>query len=386
MGNYPQINGPSVPIGLNSKASNLTHGVTVLVYSDKKYHSESGTILVYTERKYGPSEAQSFSIDSTNTIAAAVTSLTQRVNPTNLTPYYIGDLVGVVYGSGGYDGLAISLALVEKASSLSGPWTTLTPIVSDPSYVFPATATIAGSPFNIPIEPEDWSSGTLYIRVTITPLAQPDIEAVGGCYWDGASIVPSTPTLITVPTGSTSGNYTVSWSEVVGASGYQLQEGVEQPDTSIVWGSMVYTGTNSTYDTTGQTPDYTYWYRVRATNPANNSPYLVSSNGCFVQQPFLYISPNLGWANISRMLNPAYNSLAIAIELGTLATTDLPYLGYLGPEYPVLPASPSNVLLPASAVNLLKGNEVRYYFTVGSDRPSTFILRKSTKPVEQVEG
>jgi hypothetical protein len=79
---------------------------------------------------------------------------------------------------------------------------------------------------------------------------------------------------------SSTGNYVVSWSSVVGAWTYDLEE-----STSPTFGSttLVYSGSTTSYSITGR-PDGTYYYRVRAGNGAGQSTWTQGANGCVVQR------------------------------------------------------------------------------------------------------
>ncbi|MHC4781115.1 MAG: DUF4082 domain-containing protein, partial [Planctomycetota bacterium] len=89
---------------------------------------------------------------------------------------------------------------------------------------------------------------------------------------------PAAPATITVPATSSTGIYTVSWAASVGASNYDLQEDTNSGFTSA---TTVYSGANTSFQVTGKT-NGTYYYRVRATNPAGNSAWTVGSNPCVV--------------------------------------------------------------------------------------------------------
>jgi hypothetical protein len=91
--------------------------------------------------------------------------------------------------------------------------------------------------------------------------------------------VPPAPAAITVPTSSTTGAYTVSWTPVDGATSYDLEE-----DTDSGFGTTVtiYTGSAATYNVAGKT-NGTYYYRVRGTNVVGSSAWtIIPSNSCVV--------------------------------------------------------------------------------------------------------
>jgi hypothetical protein len=261
-------------------------------------------------------------VDSTNTIVIRIDGFTQRTNPENASPYHIGDLYGKIYGTGTYDGHAVSLAGVEKATSLGGPFSAAIILPSDPAYIFPANAAAAGAPFNIPIEPASWLLGTLALRITATPLSLSDIQDTDGLFTWLLGIIPSMPGSVTVPLTDVDGNFDVSWTAVPGASGYEIAEGVEQPDTSIVWGAPIDVGNTLVYSAVGKESDNTYWYRVRAYNPVpNTGAWRTSTNGCLVERPAFKITPDLGWANIEAMFNRVQNRKLAYFYIDELPTT-----------------------------------------------------------------
>ncbi len=103
-------------------------------------------------------------------------------------------------------------------------------------------------------------SGTYYYRV----------RAANGCgtgEWKtgpavAATPTPATPATITYPSASCSGNYTVSWDAVDGASNYALQRSM---DPSFVNSLSVYSGPATSYTELGLGYG-TFYYRVQATN------------------------------------------------------------------------------------------------------------------------
>jgi len=106
-------------------------------------------------------------------------------------------------------------------------------------------------------------------------------SAVQGVTDIGYVTGPSAPASITVPASSTTGTYTVSWSSVSGATGYDLDEDTVNTFTNP---TQVYSGPNTSWTATGKAAG-TYYYRVRATNTTGNSTWTVGSNGCVVQVP-----------------------------------------------------------------------------------------------------
>jgi hypothetical protein len=82
-------------------------------------------------------------------------------------------------------------------------------------------------------------------------------------------IPPESPTLSPIENADGNGTYWVEWSDVSGATGYQLQE-----DDNPAFASPVlrYSGSNSQFQVTGQEGGIWY-YRVRATSDTGNSPW-----------------------------------------------------------------------------------------------------------------
>lgn len=343
MGYHPQVPGINISVGLSAGVQQIFEGPPA-------------------------------TIDSTDILTLRVTNLVQQTDGGD--PTHIADVTCVIYGTGSYDGTIVTLKTVEFGSSASGPWTDITP-----AGTVQATASPTGTSFTFEVEPNLWSGVvSIYIRVVVTPTALADIEDIGGAYtWDG-DIVPGIPATITVP-ASASSTFTVSWASVVGATGYTVQEGIQQPDLSVVWGSTVYTGSGTSVALT-KAAGYVYWYRVRSYNPVPNySGYRTSANGCSLLQPTVYISPDLGWASATKMLDPAINVLAQQFALSSLEESDLPDIGYISQTYRVLTTTAKTVLLPLATVKELPGNNVRYLFRLDLGTVGSFISRKSTGAV-----
>jgi hypothetical protein len=110
---------------------------------------------------------------------------------------------------------------------------------------------------------------------------------------------PPSPGMLTVPSSSSTGNFTVTWTTSTTASGYELQESLDGVD----WGSpstippyngtgSVYSGPNLSFGVTGKTgpppTGQTYYYRVRASNASGSSGWTVGGNACLV----LFVPPS----------------------------------------------------------------------------------------------
>lgn len=92
---------------------------------------------------------------------------------------------------------------------------------------------------------------------------------------------PGTPGSISVPTGSVSGSYTVSWGGATGTvTAYELYEAT---NSSFTGAMQVYSGTAANFAATGRS-NGTYYYRVRACN-TNCSGYATGANGTVVTLP-----------------------------------------------------------------------------------------------------
>jgi predicted phage tail protein len=148
---------------------------------------------------------------------------------------------------------------------------------STATFTAPSVAyTGAATTFNVTGKP----GGTWYYRVLAT-------NASGSSGWtagaNGCTVLlpPAPPASITVPTNSTTGNYTVSWAASVSAVSYTLEE-----DTVATFASatVVYGGANTTFNVTGKTNGI-YYYRVQASNVSGNSGWTVGGNGCTVLFP-----------------------------------------------------------------------------------------------------
>jgi thermitase len=91
---------------------------------------------------------------------------------------------------------------------------------------------------------------------------------------------PATVT-ITNPTGDNS--YSITWSEVAGATGYRLEH---SRDPWFSAPTEVYSGTTPSHDVANQ-PGGRWYYRVRATAPAGNSPWSATQSTVVFTRIFL---------------------------------------------------------------------------------------------------
>jgi len=100
-------------------------------------------------------------------------------------------------------------------------------------------------------------------------------------YDDGKPLVPA---LQPIENSDGDGSYLVEWSQAQGADGYTLQES-STPDFPAP--TTRYEGPDLGYQVSGQ-PNGTWYYRVRASNAAGDSPWSkVESAGVLFGEPFL---------------------------------------------------------------------------------------------------
>lgn len=95
----------------------------------------------------------------------------------------------------------------------------------------------------------------------------------------------------------------------------------------------------------------------------------------------LYLSPDLKWANRTRMLDPTYNDAVVSVNEGDLTVTTDEDTGYIGHAHRVITLGILKYNLPTSVVWNLTGNNVNYIYTIGDGVFRTFVLRKSTGSV-----
>lgn len=232
-------------------------------------------------------KSQEQTVNTNNQVAIRVTDLTQRAFPNS----YIAKVAGKLYGTGTYNPVNVSFVSLEMSESSSGPWTAVTPDTGDPDHVFPAQADADGNAYCLVVQPEIWTNTTLWFKLTVNFTGVGSRNDMGGAFtWNGADIIPGTPASVTVPSQSQSGDFTVSWAEVDGVTGYEYCEGASNNPLSPpgIWDSWVDVGDNLSVDIVNKRKwpsGYVYWYRVRAYNPANPGSYIESSNGCEIIPP-----------------------------------------------------------------------------------------------------
>lgn len=105
------------------------------------------------------------------------------------------------------------------------------------------------------------------------------LDAAGNRTQVASGTLPGVPSSITVPSGSTSGSYTISWGAAAGAvTSYQLYEATS---TSFSGQQLVHAGTGRSAAISGR-GNGTYYYRVRACFDTECSAYRTGSNGVTV--------------------------------------------------------------------------------------------------------
>lgn len=103
-----------------------------------------------------------------------------------------------------------------------------------------------------------------------------------GAYTITVTIPPGTPPSISVPTGSQSGNYTVSWGASTGTvTAYQLYEA---NNSGFTGETLIHNATTNSIALTGR-GNGTYYYRVRACNTSVCSGYAFGANSTSVTLP-----------------------------------------------------------------------------------------------------
>lgn len=208
-------------------------------------------------------------------------------------------------------------------------------------------------------------------------------DVLGPVSWNPA-IIPDGPASITVPSSDSDGNFKVSWAADGDADHYELAEGVEQPDTSISWGSPINVGNVLEYDVTGKTAGFTYWYRVRSVNAGSyESDWTTSTNGCTVQKPSFLITPDLGWPSIEAMFSSSNQKLA-AFPLEDLDTTTEEPAYVKNRNSLVFAHGGTNYKIPGAYIDKFGANGLHYWrFT--DESIQSFYLSRTPLEVEEVE-
>jgi hypothetical protein len=114
-------------------------------------------------------------------------------------------------------------------------------------------------------EVTDQNGGTFYYRV----YAANDECTSSWSNTEQASVIPSAPVLAAIDNPEADGEYIVDWDDVTGAASYELEEADNRKFKSAI---VIYSGTVSEYQVSNQEGGLWY-YRVRASNPAGDSPW-----------------------------------------------------------------------------------------------------------------
>jgi len=333
-----------------------------------------GLLVVLGGTKTGTlRKSQEQTVNTLDKVAIRVLNMSQRLWPNG----HLADVSGKLFGTGIYDPVNVSFVSIEKEVDGIG-WTLVTARPSDPAQVFPSQADGDGADFNLVVEVDEWSpppTKLVRFRVT-TAFTGPGSQIGTGGPWTWISnILPGFPAWILVPASSASGNFTVSWADLDGASGYELAEGVEQPDTSIVWGSYFDVGDVNTYGISGKT-EGKYWYRVRAYNPVPNyGGARTSTNSCSVERPGFKVTPDLGWADVDSMFEPLLNGRLTQFPLDELATTLLTPSAVMGRYNMVFDHSGTNYLIPGNQIGKF-GASGRHLWRYMADPVNVFTVAK----------
>jgi len=126
----------------------------------------------------------------------------------------------------------------------------------------------------------DQVGGTFYYRV----YAANDECTSSWSNTEQASVIPNAPVLAAIDNPEADGEYVVDWDDVTGAANYELEEADNKKFKSAI---VIYSGTVSEYQVSGQEGGLWY-YRVRASNPAGNSPWSnIESMGVVPAAPVL---------------------------------------------------------------------------------------------------
>jgi hypothetical protein len=105
---------------------------------------------------------------------------------------------------------------------------------------------------------------------------------VPGSNSTSVTLPPGAPASITVPAGSTTGSYSISWGTASGTvTAYQLYEAT---NSSFSGESLIYSGTGSSTSVSGRS-NGTHYYRVRACNGSACGNYASGTNSTLVTLP-----------------------------------------------------------------------------------------------------
>lgn len=325
----------------------------------------------------------------------------------NPTRYF--DLIGTIHGTAELIGEITqteSIMYIVDEIPVAG----MVLLDSDPAWSFPATLGAAPESFNVVVEYSPTSTQTGTIWLTVSAGISGDTTASSDLYDVVALAVVSWALVSSITQRQDAcGNKTAKF-DVVGAicgAGAHIGQsllietlsivvvGEEDPIAAVssfdtddpAWSSpttmpgtatafnVVFTySADDTYDVTGllniQIGSMLAWVW-------DTSPEFVLSPVTNVHT--MYITPNLGWASRTRMLNPAHNPLSQLINFSDLVSTELADKGYISGSYRVISPGGVTYLLPAAVVNKLFGDNIECIYKCCHDTsPRKTILRKST--------
>ena len=94
---------------------------------------------------------------------------------------------------------------------------------------------------------------------------------------------------------------------------------------------------------------------------------------------YVKLSPDLGWSDFTKMLDPSLNPAALSVDFALFTGTTNPVRAIVGPEYPVIRINGSNYLMPADTLNSMLGDGMTFVCAlfsgdVLSAGPYTFIF------------
>lgn len=209
----------------------------------------------------------------------------------------------------------------------------------------------------------------------------PNLENINGPFAWNPVIYPQGSASIIVPSSDADGNFRVDWVADPDESYYELQEGIEQDDLSIVWGAIYTPINNDYYDLVDKPAQTTYWYRVRTVNAGGySSGWTTSTNGCLVLRPTIYVVPDLGWGNLDLLFDSDVNDKIASFYLDELDIVATEPSYYKTRDTLIFKVSGVNYKVDPSNIDKLGGNGLHYWRYV-ADPIQRFELSLVSAPV-----